>query len=343
VEVKVRDQLTGETASRSLTLRGVYADDTQPRFVTTSLPTAIVGTPFAVAVAVAGGVGVPSFRFQGPLPAGLVFSETGITGTPTRSGSAEFEVTVTDAVAQQDGPKRFTLQVEEVDRTRPEIVTNALPPAVPGLPYTQALAAAGGFGAYTWTLSGQLPPKLAFTPNGIIQGSIDPLAQGTWPLQVVVQDAKGQSAPPKALSLRIDAGWPALALEKTPPPLAVKDTSYHTRLVAHSCWGACTWSITGLPEGLELTKGDIAGIPRQAGTYALAVTASDARGRQASETYTLKVLEPTPSVKEAPRVSGLIEHAIAWLGGVAVVAWLVVGVFFARKWGRTRAQRPRSG
>jgi len=103
------------------------------------------------------------------------------------------------------------------------------------------------------------------------------------------------------------------------------------------------WSITGLPEGLELTKGDIAGIPRQAGTYALAVTASDARGRQASETYTLQVKEPPPSVKEAQRVSGLIEHAIVWLGGVAVVAWLGVGLFFGGKWVYTRAQRPRSG
>ena len=339
LEMRVRDLITRETIAGSTILRGVYIDDSQPRFVTTSLPTAIAGTAFEFAFAVAGGIGVPRFSFQGSLPEGLIFTDAGIAGTPTRSGVAEFEVTVTDAVEQPDGPKTFTLQVEEVDRTRPTLVTTALPPAVPGLPYTQALAAEGGFGAYTWTLRGELPPQLAFTSNGMIQGRLDPMAHGNWPLQVVVQDAKGQSTPPQDFALRIDAGWPALTLESTPLPPAIQDAPYHTRLVAHSCWGICTWSMTGLPAGLELTRGAIVGTPHQAGTYALAVTASDGRGRQATNTYTLQVLAPIPSPQEPQHASSLFQKAITWLGGVAVMAWLGVGLFFGGKWLHTRLRR----
>lgn len=195
VDVSVRDRGTGERLSQPLTLRGVYADETTPRIVTTAIPSAIVGHPFEIAIAVTGGIGHPRFHFQGALPDGLVLTETGITGTPTGKPESEapvFEVTVIDAVGQRAGPQRFTVPIMTGVPPPPlRVLTHELPPVVPGLKYPITFAAEGGRGAYTWTIRGQLPAGLHLTPYGL-DGTVDPVAHSMWPLQISVQDEGGQ-------------------------------------------------------------------------------------------------------------------------------------------------------
>jgi hypothetical protein len=202
VMVSIRDRITGETASRRISFRGVYAKGTKPRLLTTSIPNAIVGTPFEFTFAVAGGVGVPRFSFKGSLPKGLKFTDTGLLGIPTSAGISEFEVTVTDEVGQKDGPKRFYIQVEVIDRSQPRVVASTLPPAVPGHKYIQVFSAEGGIGRYTWEIRGKLPRGLRFTANGI-EGTVDHRARGTFPIKASVSDEAGQSST-REFTLQVD-------------------------------------------------------------------------------------------------------------------------------------------
>jgi hypothetical protein len=334
LKITVHDRATGDTAARHLTMRGRYADDTKPRFVTTTVPAALVARPFAFAFATAGGVGEPRFRFQGTLPDGLTFTETGVTGVPTRAEVATFEVTVIDAVGQQDSPQPFKMVVERVlELTPPRVVTHELPPAVPGLAYPQAFAADGGVGPYAWSFQSKLPPGLRVTTQGI-DGTVDPLAQGTWPLHITVQDTIGQRAT-KDILLRIDPGWPALVLEKSALPPAIVGVPYHTRFVAQSCWGDCTWAVTGLPEGLTLTQGVVQGEPHQAGTYPLAVSAKDSRGRQASDTYSLQVTE-APAPPRHPEPETPFIGVLVVLMALPILVIIALGGFW---FGKRRSQR----
>jgi hypothetical protein len=86
----------GNTDSRAATLRVVAA----LTVTTLTLPGGTVGTPYAAAVAAAGGVlplGTWSLT-QGALPAGLTLGGDGsISGTPTAPGTAAFTVRITDA------------------------------------------------------------------------------------------------------------------------------------------------------------------------------------------------------------------------------------------------------
>jgi hypothetical protein len=63
-----------------------------------------------------------------------------------------------------------------------------------GTGYDQALAATGGNGAYTWSLSaGALPDGLALDPDtGLVSGT--PTAAGSWAFSVQVESGDGQTA-----------------------------------------------------------------------------------------------------------------------------------------------------
>ncbi|MBL8212407.1 MAG: glycoside hydrolase family 9 protein [Bryobacterales bacterium] len=68
------------------------------------------------------------------------------------------------------------------------IATTALPAATVAGAYSVPLAAAGGTGSYTWSLSaGTLPQGLQLTPAGVLSGT--PQQSGTFPITVRAQDA----------------------------------------------------------------------------------------------------------------------------------------------------------
>jgi alpha-tubulin suppressor-like RCC1 family protein len=88
---------------------------------------------------------------------------------------------------------------------RLSIATTALASVEHGVPYTAALAAAGGTPPYTWSASG-LPLGLALSPGGQLSGS-SVAAERTWPVAVTVADAAGQTAAAAlALQVRPHAG-----------------------------------------------------------------------------------------------------------------------------------------
>ncbi len=72
------------------------------------------------------------------------------------------------------------------------IVLSSLPNAMPGQSYNTTLVADGGQPPYVWSLaSGDLPPGIAFSANGILSGS--PLDDGSYTFTLQVNDAAGDS------------------------------------------------------------------------------------------------------------------------------------------------------
>src|SRR5581483_2079526 len=81
------------------------------------------------------------------------------------------------------------------------VTTSSLPSGVLASPYSAALTASGGTGAYSWSLTaGALPLGLTLGADGTITGI--PLLPGTSNFTVQVRDAAGATAA-KALSIAI--------------------------------------------------------------------------------------------------------------------------------------------
>jgi len=73
------------------------------------------------------------------------------------------------------------------------ITTSSLPSGVVGVPYSTALAAIGGSGAYTWSIySGSLPAGLALSSGGVISGT--PASPGTSSVTLQVADTSAHTA-----------------------------------------------------------------------------------------------------------------------------------------------------
>ena len=122
---------------------------------------------------------------SGGLPAGLnLNSTTGlISGTPTAAGDSQFQIKVSDSSGRSD-VQTYSLSVVE-----PLKVANAPAAAEVGIPFNLTLAATGGRGPYTWSVTG-LPAGLAFdAASGTVSGT--PMTAGLATLKVTAKDSLG--------------------------------------------------------------------------------------------------------------------------------------------------------
>jgi type II secretory pathway pseudopilin PulG len=170
------------------------------RIVTESLPTGVEETayPSVVLEATDGTLAYTWSVSSGSLPPGLNLSAGGqITGTPGADGSYNFTVLVTEAEGRT-ASKSLVITIHPND---PEITTVFFHKGEEGIPYSAALAATGGSGAYTWTvLSGLLPPGLGLTGSTI---SGTPASAGTYAFTLQITDGSGRQDR-SSLSITID-------------------------------------------------------------------------------------------------------------------------------------------
>jgi hypothetical protein len=95
------------------------------------------------------------------------------------------------------------------------IITSSLPGGFTTQSYSQALTAAGGTPAYTWSLSaGSLPAGLSLSAAGVISGT--PTTAGTSSFTVKVIDSSAHTAT-AVLSISVSATPPVVATEVYPP------------------------------------------------------------------------------------------------------------------------------
>ena len=162
-----------------------------------------------------------------------------------------------------------------------------------GIPFDATLEAAGGFGAYTWSLaSGTLPSGLTLA-EGAISGT--PRSAGTFAFVAKVTDAEGRVATYPARVVVADK----LAIQTTLFRPAKVGKLYGARVKTSGGVAPSTWHITSgsLPRGIHFDRasGVLSGTPKKAGRYSLTFEATDSLGVVARKTLRLSVIAaPAP-------------------------------------------------
>lgn len=181
------------------------------------------------------------------------------------------------ATSNANAARSATATVTVVAEPPPEVTNTTLPGGTVGTAYTATLAATGGTGPYTWSVSnGSLPEGLALnSTTGVISGT--PTAAAIYSFTVQASDAHSVKAS-KGLSITVVAA-PAPTVTSTSLPGGSVGNAYSAALAASGGSSPYTWSISSgtLPDGLELTAttGIISGTPTKAGTSSFTVQATD--------------------------------------------------------------------
>jgi len=310
-----------QTATRALS---ITVQQPQVTITTGSLPGGAVGQAYSQTLAATGGVGGYAWSIaSGALPAGLSLSAAGvISGTPTTAGTSNFSIRVTSGA--QNAVAAFTIIVQPPPVTI--TTTSPLPPAVQGTPYSQALAATGGTGGYTWALTaGSLPAGLALSAGGVISGT--PTAQGT--STFTVRATSGAQSATRDLMLTVQP--PTLTVTTTILPGGVVGDPYSQQLAASGGTGSYTWALAAgsgpLPGGLNLSAaGQISGTPAAQGTFVFTVQVTSG-AQSATQALSITIGATVPAVTvttsglPAGNVGEVYSASLSATGGTGTYTW----------------------
>ncbi len=229
---------------------------------------------------------------SGALPPGLAIDPaTGvISGTPLAMGTYTFEVLAKLAADPRSDTKVLGIVVRD-----PLTILGSSPfsparraPAEVSVPFTGILAATGGEGTYTWSLStGALPPGLTLL-DGTIDGS--PTASGVYRFTASVTDAEGRTANyPGTIGVAAKLAISTLLLRP-----AKVGRLYRAKLATTGGLLPKKWKIkTGpLPRGIRFdrTLGVLSGTPTRPGRYRVTFEATDALKVTSTKTLVINVL-----------------------------------------------------
>jgi Putative Ig domain len=163
----------------------------QLSIVTSSLPSATVGSAYTGSVAASGGTAPYSFAASG-LPNGLsITTSTGaITGTPGASAAGTATATFTVGDSSQPTPQAATAKIAvTVSPAKLAITTASLPGGTVGTAYSASVSATGGTAPYIFSASG-LPGGLSMSATtGGITGTPVQSDVGTTSATITVKDA----------------------------------------------------------------------------------------------------------------------------------------------------------
>lgn len=193
---------------------------------TSSLPGASPHSRYEESLTATGGDGTYSWSVSaGGLPLGLTLGESDglVHGTPTgQSGGFTVRVTSSDG---QSATRELDIEVDL------EVMTASLPNAGADLAYHHILTAAGGEGAYAWSVvDGALPAGLALHP---LTGEITGTTSATGPHDIVVRVTDGQGATDELpLTLTVSERiatieWPFTELERDAVPASFVIVLYY--------------------------------------------------------------------------------------------------------------------
>ncbi len=302
--------------------------------LTTALPYASAGQPYAATLQALGGVG--ALRWTGEmLPVGLALSPGGVLSGAVVT-SARFTVRVEDALGAR-ADRQLTVMVLPADGGL-AVTTTALPVATVGVEYCASapvlLAAAGGKPPYTWALTGAPPAGLSLSEAGALCGF--PARVGVFAVEVRVTD----SAPlfvsaPLVLEVRAATG---LAVATTGLPAGEVGTAYAATLTAARGTAPYAWALLpdggSLPPGLTLSEaGALAGTPTLEGVFAFRASVADAEGAFGVQALSIAVTRTPPAATPAPPVeeSGCGCSTASNAGDGLMALLLVVGLVVLRR------------
>lgn len=197
-----------------------------------------------------------------------------------------------NAVAELDETNNVFVSVGSVrvEAAELQILSRALPQATVGLPYQFELAALGGAGALTWSVTrGTLPGGLALdAATGRLSGT--PRAAGQVALLVRVDD--GRTHAEAALTLLVAESTVDLAIITRALPPSFLGRAYEIPLTAIGGIPPYVWTYEGaMPPGLRLdADGRLAGTPTSVGPSTINFRVRDLAGTQVEQPITVRVV-----------------------------------------------------
>jgi large repetitive protein len=314
-------------------------------------PVGTVGSPYSFTFGGAGGCG-PALPYQftvinGSLPPGLALALSGqVSGTPTSAGAWSFWVNLSDQnppsadwCRPSEAQRQFTITINgpggnpaPVPAPAPalSISTSGLPGATVGTSYSTTLAASGGSGTKSWTITaGSLPAGLSLSSSGVLSGT--PTAPGTASFTAKV--SAGTASSQRQFSLGV-----AAALEIAAPATQVAEVAVPLTIELNATGGSAPyrWELTQgvLPVhvGFIGDQGNgstalIKGVPADAGSFPLTFRVTDVLGRTTLHTITLGVADKlrlaAVKMPRAGHVSRLYQaHGVAQ-GGYGKRTWSI--------------------
>ncbi len=211
------------------------------------------------------------------------------------------------------------------------ILTGALPGASQYAPFGLTFEAAGGDGAYVWTLAGgQLPPGMALSNKGLLLGT--PASPGAFAFDVKVSSGGAEAT--GSYSIQVTPANVPLAIVDQDLPTAEFARAYAADLIAVGGKPPYKWAVRAdsrMPAGLALaTDGHVEGRAAEAGLFTFGVELTDAAGAKASKDLRVRVVTPsTMHIALARLRTGILGQSytqpLQVVGGKGPFSWRISG------------------
>src|ERR1035438_9727201 len=292
---------------------------------------AVQSTFSVTALLAAGGTPPYIWSVTSGLPAGMSLNSSGVlSGTPTTSGHSSLVVSVTDSAAIAPVAASYTVTVTPPTVT---VTTSQLVPGVQTVVYpATTLAATGGKGPYTWSVTG-LPAGLALNPaTGVLNGT--PTTPGPYTPAFTATDSSTPGVVSAAATIPLNVLVSGMTIITQSLPKGVVGAPYTTTaLQQQGGVGTVTWSSPALPAGLTLspTTGVLSGIPTAtATTVTINAIDSSAIPLMASFTYNIHIAAAVSVTTGAlPSGSQSVAYpalAMQAAGGIPPYTWTASGL-----------------